>query len=67
MTTVSGRGGAARYSDVEYVFEPHGSTQQSLREYVQGLWDRRRFIQALANGLYVAPPASPDLVESPPA
>ena len=49
MTAVSGRGGASRYSDVEYVFEPHGSTQVPLREYVRDIWERRRFIEALAN------------------
>lgn len=49
MTAVSGRGGAAGYSEVEYVFEPHGSNQVPLREYVRDLWDRRRFIEALAN------------------
>jgi teichoic acid transport system permease protein len=48
VTSISDRGGAERYSDVEYVFEPHGSTQLPLREYVRDLWDRRRFVQALA-------------------
>lgn len=45
MTAVSGRDAP---SDVEYVFEPHGSNQLPLREYVRDLWERRRFIQALA-------------------
>lgn len=50
MTAVSGRDGAApSYSDVEYVFEPHGSTQLPLAEYVRDIWERRRFIEALAN------------------
>ena len=48
MTAVSEQGGAPRYSDVEYVFEAHGSTQKPLREYVADLWDRRQFIKALA-------------------
>lgn len=48
MTAVSGRDARAAASEVEYVFEPHGSTQLPLREYVRDLWERRRFIQALA-------------------
>ena len=49
MTAVSGRGKAPEYSDVEYVFEPHGSTQIPLHEYLRDLWERRRFVQALAD------------------
>jgi teichoic acid transport system permease protein len=49
VTSISDRGGASRYSDVEYVFEPHGSTQAPLSEYVRDLWDRRRFVQAMAH------------------
>jgi teichoic acid transport system permease protein len=37
-----------RYSDVEYVFEAHSSSIPDLREYLQGLWDRRQFMAALA-------------------
>lgn len=39
---------AREYSDVEYVFEPHGSTLPNFPEYVAGLWDRRHFMVELA-------------------
>ena len=37
-----------RYSDVEYVFEPHSSTIPDLREYAAALWERRTFMVELA-------------------
>ena len=39
---------AREYSDVEYVFEPHSATMPNLREYVAALWERRKFMVALA-------------------
>jgi teichoic acid transport system permease protein len=39
---------AREYSDVEYVFEPHGSTKPDVRAYILALWDRRQFLVALA-------------------
>ncbi len=39
---------AGSYSDVEYVFEPHGNTMPNLREYVTALWERRAFMVELA-------------------
>lgn len=36
------------YSDVVYVFEPNTKALPPLREYLQSLWDRRRFMVALA-------------------
>jgi len=47
VTSVSEEG-SGRYSDVEYVFEPHGSVQAPLGDYVRDLWERRQFVQALA-------------------
>jgi teichoic acid transport system permease protein len=37
-----------KYSDVEYVFEPHSSTLPNLRSYLAALWERRVFMVALA-------------------
>ena len=37
------------YSDVEYVFEPHSNAMPHLGEYVQALWERRKFMVALAD------------------
>ena len=37
-----------KYSDVEYVFEPHSATLPDLREYVGALWERRQFMVELA-------------------
>jgi teichoic acid transport system permease protein len=37
-----------KYSDVEYVFEPHSTALPDLREYVRSLWERRQFMVALA-------------------
>lgn len=39
---------ARDYSDVEYVFEPHSPAMPNLREYAAALWERRRFMVALA-------------------
>lgn len=39
---------ASRYSDVEYVFEPHGDAVPDLREYIAALWARREFMVELA-------------------
>lgn len=39
---------ASKYSDVEYVFEPHSSTIPDIREYLKALWARRQFMEALA-------------------
>ena len=36
------------YSDVEYVFEPHASRMPDLRQYVEAMWERRRFMAELA-------------------
>ena len=38
-----------QYSDVEYVFEPHSSTLPNIRVYLKALWDRRQFMEALAD------------------
>jgi teichoic acid transport system permease protein len=48
MTAVDHTATLSEYSDVEQVFEPHSSTMPPFREYVQELWERRRFIRALA-------------------
>lgn len=40
---------SARYSDVEYVFEPHSNSMPDIREYVASLWARRQFMVELAN------------------
>ena len=37
-----------KYSDVEYVFEPHSSALPDMREYVAALWERRQFMVELA-------------------
>lgn len=37
-----------KYSDVEYVFEPHSNKLPDIREYVASLWERRRFMVELA-------------------
>ncbi len=39
---------ANEYSDVEYVFEPHGVAAPDLREYLAALWARREFMVQLA-------------------
>ena len=36
------------YSDVEYVFEPHTKSVPQLRPYLEALFERRRFMAALA-------------------
>lgn len=36
------------YSDVEYVFEPNERALPPIREYFEELWERRRFLVALA-------------------
>jgi len=36
------------YSDVEYVFEPHSNAMPDLREYLDALWERRKFMVELA-------------------
>ena len=36
------------YSDVEYVFEPHSNAMPDLREYLDSLWERRKFMVELA-------------------
>ncbi|MEJ7582489.1 MAG: ABC transporter permease [Acidimicrobiales bacterium] len=36
------------YSDVEYIFEARSATMPPLREYLAELWERRRFMVALA-------------------
>lgn len=36
------------YSDVEFVFEPHGSTMPPLLDYFRQCWDRRHFVVAMA-------------------
>ncbi len=36
------------YSDVEYVFEPHTKSMPQLRPYLEALFERRRFMAALA-------------------
>jgi teichoic acid transport system permease protein len=42
MTTVNA------YSDVEYTFTPHSRSLPDVRAYVLSLWERRHFIEALA-------------------
>jgi teichoic acid transport system permease protein len=37
-----------KYSDVEYVFEPHSKTLPDIGEYIAALWERRRFMVELA-------------------
>lgn len=37
-----------RYSDVEYVFEPHSTALPDVREYIDALIERRPFMKALA-------------------
>ena len=37
-----------KYSNTEYVFEPHSSTMPDVKEYLASLWDRRVFMSALA-------------------
>jgi teichoic acid transport system permease protein len=39
---------AAAYSDVEYVFEPHHYQLPPLGEYIESVWERRRFLVAFA-------------------
>jgi teichoic acid transport system permease protein len=39
--------GTPEYSTEEYVFEPHSATLPNIPRYVQGIWDRRRFIVEL--------------------
>jgi teichoic acid transport system permease protein len=38
------------YSDVEYVFEAGGVNTTPLRPYIRSLWERRRFMLAMARG-----------------
>jgi teichoic acid transport system permease protein len=40
--------GLESYSDIEYVFEPHGATSTPILPYVRALWERREFMLAHA-------------------
>jgi ABC-type polysaccharide/polyol phosphate export permease len=40
--------GPEGYSDVVYVFKPHGAASTPLRPYIRSLWERRRFMVELA-------------------
>lgn len=51
------------YSDVEYVFEPHTPSLGSTRQYLQDVWDRRRFAIALAKSELRGPRANTVLGE----
>ena len=47
-TEAPGATSVRAYSDVEYVWEPHSAEVPALRPYLSDLWERRRFIAAMA-------------------
>jgi len=47
-----------RYSDVEYVFEPNSTAMPSVGEYIRELWERRRFMVAMAKADLQGPRSS---------